>query len=169
VNVRVVIADAGPLIALARIDSLSLLERLFGQVCITDGVRLEVLPRDAVHGDATILRAALDAGWIRVMNEPSNDWRPLNAGVDAGAAGSIHLALELQKSGHRVLLVIDDKAGRLEATAQGVALIGTAALIGLAKSEGLIDKARPLLERLSRSGYYIGRSVIEAVLVEVGE
>jgi predicted nucleic acid-binding protein len=41
---RVVIADAGPLIALARIESLDLLRQLFGRVCITTTVRYEIFP-----------------------------------------------------------------------------------------------------------------------------
>ena len=67
------------------------------------------------------------------------------------------------------MLVMDDRAGRLEAKSLGIMLIGTAAVIGLAKTEGLIAVARPLLEQLARSGYFIGPSVIAAVLAEVGE
>jgi predicted nucleic acid-binding protein len=112
VSRRAVIADAGPLIALARIDSLGLLRSLFGRVSITN------LMRDA--GDA-------------------------------------------------VLLMMDDRAGRFEAKAQGIALIGTAALIGLAKTESLIPTARPMLEALVQSGYFIAPAVIAAVLADVGE
>lgn len=64
---------------------------------------------------------------------------------------------------------MDDRAGRLEARRQGVASIGTAAVIGLARSEGLIPAARPLLESLAQAGYYLGQAVIAAVLAEVGE
>ena len=39
---------------------------------------------------------------------------------------------------------LDDRAGRLEARSHGLALIGSAAVIGLAKTEGLIPAARPL-------------------------
>ena len=44
-----------------------------------------------------------------------------------------------------------------------------AAAIGLAKTQGLIHAARPLLERLVQSGYFLGQAVIDAVLAEVGE
>jgi predicted nucleic acid-binding protein len=49
---RVVIADAGPLIALARIDSLALLHALFGRVYITTQVRDEILPTQSIFSDA---------------------------------------------------------------------------------------------------------------------
>jgi predicted nucleic acid-binding protein len=42
-------------------------------------------------------------------------------------------------------------------------------VIGLAKTEGLVKAARPLLERLAQSDYYLGQAVMAAVLAEVGE
>ncbi len=49
---RVVIADAGPLLALARIEALNLLRQLFGRVCITRTVRDEILPAKAAFADS---------------------------------------------------------------------------------------------------------------------
>ena len=58
---------------------------------------------------------------------------------------------------------------RLEAKHLGLALIGSAAVIGLAKTEGLIPAARPLLDQMMAAGYFIGPSVVSAVLCELGE
>lgn len=166
---RVVIADAGPLIALARIESLALLRGLFGRVCITGAVRDEILPAESAFPDADALIRALAEGWIDVVDTPQDDWKPLNPGVDAGEASVIHAACVWRDAGDAVLLVMDDRAGRLEARSRGLALIGTAAVIGLAGTEGLIPAARPLLERLTQSGYFLGPAVIAAVLADVGE
>ena len=168
-NQRVVIADAGPLIALARVDSLDLLRQLFGRVCITAAVRDEILPAGSTFPDADLLAQTLSEDWIAVVEVPSDDWVPLNPGVDPGEASAIHAAWVWREAGDAVLLVMDDRAGRLEARARGITLIGTAAVIGLAKTEGLIPAARPLLERLAQSGYFLGQAVIEAVLADVGE
>ena len=65
---------------------------------------------------------------------PANDWR---------------------EAGDAVLIVMDDRAGRFEARSRGLALIGLAAAIGLAKTEGLVLAARPLLEQIVASGYGI--------------
>lgn len=166
---RVVIADAGPLIALARIESLALLRGLFGRVFITATVRNELLPDDATFPDAGLLSRTLTEGWIEVVESPQNDWKPLNPGVDPGEASTIRTGRRWRDAGDAVLLVMDDRAGRWEAKHQGLALIGTAATIGLAKTQGQIPAARPLLERLVRSGYFVGQAVIDAVLAEVGE
>ncbi len=64
---------------------------------------------------------------------------------------------------------LDDRAGRLEARSRGLALIGSAAVIGLAKTEGLIPAARPLLEQMIASGYFIGSAIVSSVLADVGE
>lgn len=168
-NRRVVIADAGPLIALARIDALALLRNLFGRVHITTTVRREILPSDDAFPDAGPLSQTLAEGWIEVADEPVDARRPINPGIDAGEASAISAACRWRDAGDVVLLVMDDRAGRLEAKTCGIAVIGTAAVIGLAKTTGLISAARPLLERLAQAGYFIGASVIAAVLADVGE
>jgi predicted nucleic acid-binding protein len=167
-NRRVVIADAGPLIALARVDALVLLKQLFGQVFITSTVRDEILPTSAFP-DGVVLAASLAEGWISVLPAPEDTWRPLNPGVDAGEASTLRIACLWRELGDAVLVVMDDRAGRAEARSLGLDLIGTAAIIGLAKTEGLIPLARPLLERMGREGYFLGPTVIAAVLSSVGE
>jgi predicted nucleic acid-binding protein len=166
---RVVIADAGPLIALARIEALYLLRQLFGRVCITTTVRDEILPAKAAFADADLLVRTLAEGWIDVVEVPQADYRPLNPGVDAGEASSIQVANRWREAGDAVLLMMDDRAGRLEAKSRGLALIGSAAVIGLAKTEGLVSAARPLLEQMVAAGYFIGPSVVSAVLADIGE
>ncbi len=104
-----------------------------------------------------------------MVEVPTSDFTPLNPGVDAGEASAIHLANDWRSGGDAVLIVMDDRAGRLEAKSCGLALIGSAALIGLAKTDGLVPAARPLLERIVASGYFIGPSIVSAVLVNVNE
>ncbi len=166
---RIVIADAGPLIALARIEALGLLRQLFGRVCITTTVRDEILPAKTVFAEAELLIHTLSEGWIEVVDVPPSDFKPLNPGVDAGEASSIILANHWREAGDAVLIVMDDRAGRMEAKSRGLALIGLAAVIGLAKTEGLVPAARPLLERMIASGYFMGPSVVSEVLASVDE
>lgn len=166
---RVVIADAGPLIALARIEAIGLLRQLFGRVCITTTVRDEILPAKTAFADAELVARTLAEGWIDVVEVPTSDFRPLNPGVDAGEASTIHVANHWREAGDAVLIIMDDRAGRLEAKSRGLALIGTAAVIGLAKTEGLVPAARPLLEQMVVCGYFIGPSIVSAVLANVNE
>ncbi|WP_287604139.1 DUF3368 domain-containing protein [Thiothrix sp.] len=163
-RMSVVIADAGPLIALSHIQQLDLLRGVFGEVLITSVIRAEILPMTDYVGKASLL-AALESGWIRTLDADSDDWQPLGSGVDAGEASAIRLACQLSGA----LLVIDDRAGRAEARARRLRFTGTAAVVGLAKRKGLILAARPLLYALRDSGYRLSEAVIQAVLDDMGE
>ncbi len=160
----VVIADAGPLIALSRIDSLDLLRRLFGQVLVTEEVRDEALPTADYPGKAVIAQA-FASGWLVCPGPFETSWQPTNPGLDAGERSAIAAAIQMPGC----LLIIDDRAGRAEANSHRVAIIGTAAVVGLAKVQGLIPAARPVLERLQPAGYFIHPQIIETVLQDIGE
>ena len=160
----VVIADAGPLIALSRIDALDLLRGLFGQVLVTEQIRDEALPAGDYPGK-TIIAKAFDTGWLTCPGPFETSWQPINPCLDAGERSAIAAAVQMPGC----LLIIDDRAGRAEARFHQVAIIGTAAVIGLAKLQGLIPVARPVLERLQPAGYFIHPQIIETVLREIGE
>ncbi len=161
----VIIADAGPIIALSRIGQLDLLQNIFQQITITPIVRDEILDNQHNKGKASVVNAISD-GWIIVKTVVLNGWKPINSGVDDGEASSIYLALQALGQS---LLIIDDQAGRAEANYQKVTLIGTAAIIALAEIQGHISSARSTLNDLRKSGYYIGDAIIEAVLRDLTE
>lgn len=60
-------------------------------------------------------------------------------------------------------------AGRAIAREHGLAVAGTAAVIGMAKGRGLIDSAREVFRRLQGSDFRILAQVIETVLLRVGK
>ena len=159
-----VFADAGPLIALSRIAALELLRGVFGQIFVTPEVHAEILPDTEFRG-RDLIKAAFDAGWLVERPSVATHWQPLNPSLDAGERSVIAAALQSSAS----LLIIDDRAGRAEAKSQRLAIIGTAAVIGLAKVQGLIPAARPVLEKLQPAGYFIHPRIIETVWKDVGE
>ena len=60
-------------------------------------------------------------------------------------------------------------AGRAVAAEHGLMVAGTAAVIGMAKSRGLIVSARAVFSRLHASDFRISAQVIETVLERAGE
>jgi predicted nucleic acid-binding protein len=138
----VLIADAGPLIGLSRIGSLNLLRDLFGHVLMTPEVRDEVLPA-ADFPDKAAIAAAVDAGWLSVRPFPAEDWQPINPGLGTGERSVIAAALRLPGC----LLLRDDRAGRLEARAQGLRTVGTAAARSLSVYNPRVTSSGPPLSR----------------------
>ncbi len=169
----VVIADASPLIALARIGHLHLLHELFSTVVMTDIVRQEVL-LGGDFADSVPIQQAVDAGWLQVMALPVLLNAPANLtayvdGLDPGETSAILWAADLQQAGQSVLLVMDEAKGRAVARQLSLEIMGSAGVIATAKRLRLIPQALPLLERLCASGYYLSQTVVDAALRIAGE
>lgn len=160
---RLVIADASPLIALAKIDGLVWLEQLFGEVWIPRQVLVEVLPHQGFPEEA-IIQAALTDGWLRVPD--SIPVMPQLPDLDEGESACIRFALAQTSPS---LVLIDERAGRAVAQELGLRVVGTAAIIGMAKSLGLVASAREVFARLLAADFRISAEVIRTVLGRVGE
>lgn len=160
---RIVVIDASPLIGLAMVDGLKWLPEIFGTVFLPETVKQEVLPGKAARGEEAIANA-LDAGWIKVWSETIEP--RLDIDLDAGETDCINLGLSYADE---VLLIMDERAGRAVVKEKGLRVIGTAAIIGQAKKQGLIVSARATFEILHASDFRISSAVINQVLVSVNE
>ncbi len=159
-SIDLLIADTGPLIALSRVISLSVLPEIFGQVWLTQTVMAECTARPD-RPDAVVILAAVKAGWLQVKPDisVSHDWD-----LDPGEASAIAAALATQAR-----ILIDDRAGRRVAVDLGLRVIGALGVLMRAKRLGIVVKVRPLVEQLVASGYFLSGNIIEAALASVGE
>ncbi|MCF8007770.1 MAG: DUF3368 domain-containing protein [Methylovulum sp.] len=160
---RIVIIDSSPLIGLAIVEGLKWLPDIFGTVFLPDSVKREVLPGKAARGEKSIAHA-IDAGWLSVWPEPIE--AQLEIDLDAGETDCINLALS---QADKALLIMDERAGRAVAKEKGLRITGTAAIIGLAKKQGLLASARDTFEVLHNSDFRISATVIKLVLDSVNE
>lgn len=159
---KIALADASPLIGLARIGGLAWLRKLYRTVWVTPVVRAEISRRGR-PGEVE-LAAALKAGWIRLLDTEPDEFQLPRLG--AGEASILRAAVAL---GDRAIVILDDFAARREARRLGVGFIGTAGVIVEARRAGLIAKARPVFERLSAQGFHLSADIVEAILEELGE
>jgi predicted nucleic acid-binding protein len=163
---RLILADASPLIGLSLVDQLPLLTAMFGTVQVAPIVLQEVLTGRFDRGESAI-RAAMDAGWLVLCNaQPANI---ALLGLDPGETESILQACTLAQQGLSPVLLMDEKAGRAAATELGLPCLGTAAIIAIAKQQGLISSAALVLDQLFQADFRISRGVIRTVLANVGE
>ena len=158
---KIVIADAGPLIAFARLHQLGLLPRLFDSVFVTDVVFAECAGR-ADFPESSLIREALDKKQLVLCSAP--DFPVFAQKIDAGEASAIAMAIECGGG-----ILMDDKAGRRIAMNAGIPVIGTVGVLVLAKRKGLVSPVKPLLEVLAASGYFLSGEIIAAALAASGE
>jgi predicted nucleic acid-binding protein len=157
------VSNTGPLVALAKIDLLSLLQELYGEVSIPPAVHRELLAKSGP--EAPRLDAALQTH-LRAVGEFSLtvDVEQATAGLGAGEQQAIALANSLGE-----LLLIDDRSGRSVARRLGVPVTGTAGVLLRAKEAGLVAEVRSLLESMRAEGYYLSDALIDLAAKLAGE
>ncbi len=162
----VVISDAGPLIALSRIEQLGLLKKLYGTVLIPVAVQNELCCDTNLPG-ARYLRLALEDGWVEVLDlvDETGALVRLRLILDPGESEAILLAEHI---GGRFLL-IDERRGRQVAKSRHLKVAGIAGVLLAAKQKGLLDAVAPELEALRRAGYRLSAQLIDEVLRLAGE
>lgn len=153
---RVVLVDAGPLIALARLDALSLLAKLFGSVVAPAAVHEECMAKETV--DSIRIAQAVGAGWLRVET-PAMPLPEMPRSLGEGEKQAIALALAHPLS----LLILDDRLARRQAEKRGLAFMGTVRLLFIAEQRGLIDSADRCVEKLRQSGYRISLDILRRI------
>jgi uncharacterized protein len=161
-NHQLIIADTGPLIALAISGQLHLLQHLFEQTLIPQAVHDELCIRSSRPG-AAALADALQAGWIKAVASDPPAKRLLHT-LDRGEAEAITLA-----GSAGCPLLIDETRGRIAASREGIRIFGTGILLLQAKRQKLIPLVEPILHRMQDSGYRISTPLRNETLKRAGE
>lgn len=148
----IVIADASPIIALAAIGELDLLQQLYERVTITDLVRKEI------HAELP--------DWIEVStNYDHNKFSILKIELDPGEASAIAMALEYIGS----KIIIDEQKGRRVAQRLGLTVTGTVGIIIKAKEKGLIHSGKQVLDKLEKHGFWLSEELRAQILIRMNE
>jgi predicted nucleic acid-binding protein len=160
-----VVADAGPLIALARTDLLHLLRQLYGKVLIPAQVEEELQVSGDRPGSRALL-AALDEGWIEVAPFVEEvGLISLSLALGTGEAGAILLA---EQRACRFLLV-DERRARAVARTRGLRIAGTGGVLLATKRVGLLERVAEALDRLAGAGYRLSVHLQREILLLAGE
>ena len=160
-----VIVNATPLIALALIDRLHLLEEIFDEIIVPSAVYEEVVSRGAGKPGAEKV-ASMD--WIIMQPDMQPGIDPYLFGLDAGETEVLMLAHQIQPD----WVIIDERLARRIALAMGLPLKGTLGLLLSAVQAGLIDRETAIsdVQRLVHLGIRISPALIvwfEEELAEV--
>lgn len=160
---EVVVANAGPLIALAKIGRFDLLEELFGRVTIPQAVYDEVVLRGGGQPGA---RETETAEWI--STQPVRDRLAvsfLGEELGPGESEAIVLAQELGAS----WLLLDDAVARRKAERIGLPVMGTLGVLVIAKHAGVIPAVKPALDELRQTDFRASERVYAEILAKARE
>ena len=147
-----VISDAGPLIALAKADSLFVPRDLFSRIRVPEAVWLECVQKTGA--DSRRIEQAASEGWLTVMSVTTRSNHPPSLGI--GEIEAIQLALETEQA----LLIMDDRLARREATRRGLDYIGTVRMLHLAERRSIVDDAEATIQRMAERGYRISPLIL---------
>jgi hypothetical protein len=159
----IVVANAGPLIALARIGQLDLLQSLYIRLHIPPAVRDEMVRSGRGRPGA---ESVCTASWIDTVDvRDVTAVQLLRERLDAGESEAIVLSIELEAD----LLLIDELRGRRVAEARGLNKTGTLGTLIAAKKRGLVLEVTPLLDRLKAVGFHMSEDLYQVAQVLAGE
>jgi len=144
---KTVISDSSTLILFHKIDEFILLQKVYGELITTPEIAKEfgeVLP-----------------DWIKIQSAADKKYQDfLYTQVDYGEASAIALASEFED----VLLLLDDLKARKLATQLKFKITGTLGIIHRAKQMKMIDKVKPLINKLMVTNFRVADNIIEEIL-----
>jgi predicted nucleic acid-binding protein len=144
---RIVISDTSTLILFHKIDEISLLEKVYGELIITPEIADEFgekLPE-----------------WVKIQSVSDTKYQKfIETQLDCGEASAIALAAEFEN----VTLLLDDLKARKLATKLHFKVTGALGVIHKAKQMSIIPKIKPLINKLLTTDFRIADNIIEEIL-----
>lgn len=159
-----IISNATPLIAFARIRQLPLFEKVVRKIIIPQAVADEILTHTTspYSGNITVSQEP----WIHIQPiQSETQVQLLLPTLDRGEAEVITLALEC----HAMTVLIDELTGRKVAESLGLAVSGSVGILIRAKQMGEIAAVKPYLDEMVRRGVRYSQRFISAILRRMGE
>ncbi len=153
----ILISNTGPIIALAKIQKLNLLEKLqWKEVIIPPMVQKELWGK--ISPESKEIESALK-NFIQVKTPivAANKIESETEELDVGEKQVILLGTSFDE---KVILLIDDKVGRNVAQKLGLSVIGTLGILLLAKRKGLLKQITPQIHEIRRKGYWLSDSLV---------
>jgi len=158
--------DATPLIYLAKVDRLALVQQLDGSCVLPERVYEEVVETGLEQGypDARRIERSVDADRFDIV---SVETTPLLSRLqDNSNLSDADVAVLTCADAHDGVAVMDETYGRDVAAAEGITTRGTAYLVLKLASEGAIsvDDARTMIDAMIDEGWYCAPDVYTKII-----
>ena len=154
----ILIADSSALVAIAIVDKLEILDKLFGKVLI---------PR-AVYDEITIENREESKKLSNYTKDRVEDISSkINFNITLGRGESEAIILYKEKNAD--FLLCDDKKAKKFAQNFGINVVGSLGILLKAKDKGLIEEIKPLIAILKSSKVFIDDKIYNIILELAGE
>lgn len=161
---QLLVADAGPLIALAVAGVLPLAIKQF-ELCVPQAVLSECLADPYAPGAGLILELSGGSAFTVI---PENATKALDSAYVMGL-GSGEVAVLSYAQQHSQVALIDERRARRIAQQIGVAVVGSGAVLVALKQSGVISSIRPALVAWRMHGYFLSPALQKQLLAFSGE
>jgi len=157
----IIVSDTSPITNLLKIGRVSLLQQVFKEIIIPNGVYEELIKIPSQKSQIE------NTKWIKKQDSKNKEFiNDLLKILDRGESESIALARELKAD----YLLIDEKKGRKIANEHGITITGLLGVLRRAKLKGYLEKVKPILDRLrEETGFRIHQNLYKEILKDVGE
>lgn len=159
------VINAGPLIALAKLDLLHLLKTVFAELLVPEAVQHEVLAKPAPE-KVRLLKAFQESFTVVPTPMIPDDVANAVAGLDDGEIAVLTVG---NAQGRDALVILDDRLARRAARALGLNLTGTVGLLLAFKKRGHLGSVSSELQKLRERGYYLSTAVLDVARKLAGE
>ena len=144
---KIIISDTSTLILFHKIGEFNILQKVYGELITTPEIAKE-------FGEEL-------PNWIKIQSASDKKYQNfLNTQVDYGEASALALASEFDD----VLLLLDDLKARKLATRLNFKITGALGVIHRAKQLSIIDKVKPLIDKLMLTDFRVADNIIEEIL-----
>ena len=159
-HATLIVADAGPLIALAVGGVLPLCIKMLNGLIVPEAVLLECTEDISAPG-AAILQSLSKADKFEII--PAASLMPLDAAYAQGLGGG-EIAVLSYAAQHALIVIVDERRARRVAARLGVAVIGSGTLVAQLKRQGLIQSVKPVLSSWKQYGYFVAEPLVRDIL-----
>jgi len=152
-----VVSNTSPIINLACINKLDILEKLYQKIIIPPAVFEEITNNNQPGSEEV-----RSLQWFEVQDIKNKLFlESLKNDLDDGEAEAISLSIQLKSD----LLLLDERKGRNVAARFDVVYTGVLGILLIAKEEKLIDSVKSLMDDLiSTIGFWIDKEIYNHVL-----
>lgn len=162
---KIIVSDASPLIALAKLDCLDLLFVSFSEIHVPQAVFEEATYERHRLDSQRIYYFVQDNESVIVHDNDSGDlYQKFRSILDEGESQALALASKLSCA-----ILLDERLGRSVASKHQIPVVGVMGVLLKAKQQGKIPAIKPMIENLQAEDFRLSDRLIKLVLKKANE